>query len=196
MMHILAAYNLAYSEGTPPIFKNSDDLHSTIDECSYGESTWTTLKFRYNGPVDEHSAPWKQQEYFVHARNALRIVEWMAGNPDFHGKWDYVPFRDSHLMSGQWAWQQAVSLVADWLVRRLLIYVQDKISDDETIDSCGAMLLPIILGADKTTVSVATGHTEYHPLYISPGNLHNDMRRAHRDSVVPLACLAIPKCGS
>ena len=54
------------------------------------------------------------------------------------------------------------------------------------------MLVPIILGADKTTVSVATGNQEFHPLYMSLGNIHNDMRRAHRDSVVPLAFLAIP----
>jgi hypothetical protein len=56
------------------------------------------------------------------------------------------------------------------------------------------MLVPIVLGADKTTVSVATGQTEYHPVYISPGNVHNSMRRAHRDAVIPIAFLAIPKC--
>lgn len=55
------------------------------------------------------------------------------------------------------------------------------------------MLTPIILGADKTTVSVATGNQEFHPLYMSLGNIHNDMRRAHRESVVPIAFLAIPK---
>jgi hypothetical protein len=58
----------------------------------------------------------------------------------------------------------------------------------------GSMLVPIILGADKTTVSVATGNTEYHPVYLSPGNVHNSMRRAHRNTVVPVAFLAIPKC--
>ncbi len=55
------------------------------------------------------------------------------------------------------------------------------------------MLMPIVLGADKTTVSVATGNQEYHPLYMSIGNIHNNLRRAHRDSVVPVAFLAIPK---
>lgn len=55
------------------------------------------------------------------------------------------------------------------------------------------MVVPVVLGADKTTVSVATGHQEYHPVYMSIGNVHNDMRHAHRDSVVPVAFLAIPK---
>ena len=57
----------------------------------------------------------------------------------------------------------------------------------------GALYCPIILGADKTTVSVATGHIEYHPLYMSLGNIHNTVRRAHRNAVIPIGFLAIPK---
>lgn len=55
------------------------------------------------------------------------------------------------------------------------------------------MLTSLMLGADKTTVSVATGNTEFHPLYMSLGNFTNDARRAHRDAVMPIAFLAIPK---
>lgn len=55
------------------------------------------------------------------------------------------------------------------------------------------MLCPIILGSDKTTVSVATGNVEYHPLYLSIGNVHNSVRRAHHNAVVPIGFLAIPK---
>jgi hypothetical protein len=55
------------------------------------------------------------------------------------------------------------------------------------------MFVPVILGSDKTTVSVATGHNEYYPLYISPGNVHNNVRRAHREAVTILAFLALPK---
>jgi hypothetical protein len=57
----------------------------------------------------------------------------------------------------------------------------------------GSLYVAIILGADKTTVSVATGHVEYHPLYLSIGNVHNGVRRAHRNAVVPIGFLAIPK---
>ena len=61
-------------------------------------------------------------------------------------------------------------------------------------DLHGTMFTPVILGADKTTVSVLTGHQQYHPVYMSLGNIHNEMRRAHREALVPLAFLAIPKC--
>jgi hypothetical protein len=55
------------------------------------------------------------------------------------------------------------------------------------------MLVPVILGSDKTTVSVATGHNEYYPLYASIGIVHNNVRRAHRGAVALIAFLAIPK---
>jgi len=68
---------------------------------------------------------------------------------------------------------------------------QEIIAEDP--DTHGAMFVPVVLGSDKTTVSVGTGHTEYYPLYISLGNVHNNVRRAHRDAVSILAFLAIPK---
>jgi hypothetical protein len=55
------------------------------------------------------------------------------------------------------------------------------------------MLFETVAGADKTTVSVATGHTEYHPVYFSSGNLTNEARRAHGSGVLPIAFLSIPK---
>lgn len=60
-------------------------------------------------------------------------------------------------------------------------------------NSEGCLLVPIIVGSDKTTVSVATGQNEYYPLYASVGNVHNNVRRAHRGALSVLAFLPIPK---
>ena len=57
----------------------------------------------------------------------------------------------------------------------------------------GAMFTPVILGSDKTTVSVATGQNDYYPLYISLGNVHNCAQRAHRNAVSLITFLSIPK---
>jgi hypothetical protein len=57
----------------------------------------------------------------------------------------------------------------------------------------GSMFVPIILRSDKTTVSVATGHTQYYPLYLSIGNIHNNVRRAHHGGVNLIAFLATAK---
>ena len=67
------------------------------------------------------------------------------------------------------------------------------ITQDTHIDSEGCTFVPIILGSDKTTVSVATGQNEYYPLYLSIGNVHNSVRQAHRGAVTVLAFLANPK---
>jgi Plavaka transposase len=56
----------------------------------------------------------------------------------------------------------------------------------------GALFVPVILGSDKTTVSVATGQNDFYPLYISIGNIHNSVRRAHRDGVSILGFLCVP----
>ena len=75
-----------------------------------------------------------------------------------------------------------------------IITTQDIIAEDQ--ESHGSTFVPLIIGSDKTTVSVATGHTEYHPLYLSVGNIFNSVRRAHRNGVVLVGFLAIPKCES
>ena len=68
---------------------------------------------------------------------------------------------------------------------------KDKIAKDPATH--GAILIPIILGSDKTTVSVATGHNKYYPLYISIGSVHNNIQRAHCGTLALIAFLAIPK---
>ena len=64
---------------------------------------------------------------------------------------------------------------------------------EDPVNNEGAICVPIILGSDKTTVSVGTGDIEYHPLYLSIGTIHNSVRRAHRNGVVLIGFLAIPK---
>ena len=54
------------------------------------------------------------------------------------------------------------------------------------------MFVPIILGSDKMTVSVGTGHNQYWPVYLSIRNIHNNVRRAHWNGLVLLGFLAIP----
>ena len=55
------------------------------------------------------------------------------------------------------------------------------------------MVVPLLLGSDKTLASNATSQNEFHPLYLSLGNLKNAIRHAHQDAIVPIGFLAIPK---
>ena len=56
------------------------------------------------------------------------------------------------------------------------------------------MLVPVIVGSDKMTVSIGTGHIEYWPVYLSIGNLFNNVHRAHHNGLMLVGFLAIPKC--
>lgn len=73
----------------------------------------------------------------------------------------------------------------------LIKLLQDIIASD--LRNHGSVFCPIILGSDKTTVSVATGQNDYYPLYMSNGLIHNNVRRAHRNGVSLIGFLAIPK---
>jgi hypothetical protein len=58
------------------------------------------------------------------------------------------------------------------------------------------MFVPVIVGSDKTTVSVGTGDNEFWPVYGSIGNIHNNIRRAHGTGLVLIGFLSIPKGNS
>ncbi|KAF9489865.1 hypothetical protein BDN71DRAFT_1400860 [Pleurotus eryngii] len=170
--------------GQEPPFENHKDLYATIDSVEHGASRWKSFSVSYNGEIDLGSTPpsWMTATYEVWYRDPLAIMEKQLANPDFCGKIDYGPKlvhdngtrQYTDFMSGNWAWREA-----------------NKIAEDEACD--GAMLVPVILGSDKTTVSVATGNNEFYPLYGGIGNVHNNVRRAHRDAVSLIALLAIPK---
>ncbi|KAJ8495314.1 hypothetical protein ONZ51_g1758 [Trametes cubensis] len=183
LMDLWAADVLRYG-GTPP-FADHVDLHRTIDATDLGDVSWTVLHISYVGPRPTHDVPpWMNETYELWYRDPRKVALKMLADPTFDGHFDYAAHREftakgerrySNLMSGNWAWK-----------------ISDAISTD-IAESDGAMVVPIVLGSDKTTVSVATGQNDYYPLYMSLGNLHNGMRRAHRDSILPIAFLAIPK---
>ena len=83
------------------------------------------------------------------------------------------------------------------LIYAIIFYITDFHTFQNTIavdrKTHGAMLVPVVSGSDKTTVSVTTGHQEYHPVYQSPGNLTNPARCRHGNGVLPTTFLPIPK---
>ncbi|KAI1783349.1 hypothetical protein LXA43DRAFT_903775 [Ganoderma leucocontextum] len=186
LLDILRARDVLHGyEDIPPIFNDSKHYFESLDAVQYGGCTWQSIAFRYTGPTDETSPSWKRKQYVVHHLNALESLEMMVASPEFKDAFDTRPYeqyictptgeqtrRFCNLMSGQWATQKAIA------------------KDPATH---GAMLTVFALGADKMTVSTQTGNQEFHPMYHTVGNIHNDMRRAHHEAVVPFAFLAIPK---
>ncbi|KAH9019352.1 hypothetical protein EDB85DRAFT_1873220 [Lactarius pseudohatsudake] len=165
------------------LFDGRDSLYAVIDSTPIGDAVWQGFSLSYDGPRPNVIPQWMTTAYDVWHRDARQVLHNLLANPDFDCEFDYIPFREfdakkrrrwQDFMSGDWAWREANRIAADPTTR-------------------GALLVPLILGSDKTTVSVATGQNEYYPLYLSIGNVRNNVRRAHRNAVVLLGFLAIPK---
>ncbi|KAF8217294.1 hypothetical protein K438DRAFT_1914649 [Mycena galopus ATCC 62051] len=129
---------------------------------------------------------WMTQPYEVCMRDLREVLHNQLGTRSFKDHVDYVPYCQfnhagkrawSNLMLGDWAWKQATEITLN-------------------PDNHGCAFMPIVAGSDKTTstsFTVATGHQEYHPVYASPGILSGPACRAHGNSVLAVAYLAIPK---
>ncbi|EMD34567.1 hypothetical protein CERSUDRAFT_67025 [Gelatoporia subvermispora B] len=187
ILSLLWAATLAKHKDSPPL-QGHTSLYDTIDSIPFGDMPWQSVTMHYT-ELDEsqttHPA-WQKAEYDVWFRDPRTVIHNILANPDFRGEFDYTPIRDHvpeklggglrrrNFMSGDWAWNQATQITAN-------------------PETHGSMFVPLILGSDKTTVSVATGQNEYWPLYLSIGNVHNNVRRAHRNALVVIEFLAIPK---
>lgn len=200
LMDLWASTLLNY--GDCPPFADHNDLYNTIDSTPLGDAPWQSFSTTYNGEKPtEDVPPWMDAEYHVWHRDPLTVVRNLLNNPDFDGEFDYAPYQETgpngeqhfqDYFSGDWVWEQSVG--GSYFSRDLVSPAripQDKIAEDPVTH--GSTFVPIILGSDKTTVSVATGQNEYYPLYASIGNIHNNVRRAHRNGLVIIGFLAIPK---
>ncbi|KAF7366229.1 C2H2-type domain-containing protein [Mycena venus] len=163
-------------------FHDYKDIYETIDATTVGDAPWKCLRTEpFNTAPD--APAWARQEYEIWYRDPDVVIANMLDNPDLDGAFDTTPY--VHLdANGKRHWSDFMSANFAWR------HCDQIYEEDPTTE--GAMYTPIFFGSDKTTVSVATGD-EYHPGYISLGNPHNNIRRAHRNTVMPFVFLAIPK---
>ncbi|KAF9226131.1 hypothetical protein BS17DRAFT_794398 [Gyrodon lividus] len=178
--------SLAIHSDMPP-FTDHQDLYTTIDATPLGNVPWSSHSISYMGDRTSNIPLWMDTSYEFYFCNPHKLVQNILKNLDFKDELDYTPYCEweecsdgmhSHrwhdLMSVDWAWNQA-----------------DIIAQDPEKHS--STFVPIILGSDKTTVSVAMGQNNYYPLYLSVGNVHNNVRCTHRNAIVLVGFLAIAK---
>ena len=101
-------------------FANKDDLHETIDATMAGNiPPWQCFYVSHKSKgEDEATAPWKVAEYPVYFHDPWAVLHMQLANPDFKSEMDFTPKQVynqddkrtyKNLMSGNWAWHQAVS---------------------------------------------------------------------------------------
>ncbi|KAG1733929.1 uncharacterized protein EDB91DRAFT_1238521 [Suillus paluster] len=167
------AATLIKHNDSPP-FVSHHDLYDTIDATPLGNVAWESFSMSFNGVKPAENVPlWMDATHDVWFHDPHLLIHNMLANPDFDGEIEYTPYQDYNKCCN-WAWNQA-----------------DIIAQNQ--EAHGSIFIPLIIGSDKMTISVAIGHTEYHPLYLSISNIFNGVRYAHCNGVVLVGFLAIPK---
>ncbi|KAI6118059.1 hypothetical protein F5141DRAFT_1000549, partial [Pisolithus sp. B1] len=168
------------------LFTNHTDLYRIIDSTHTGDVKWDNFTIRYTGEEQGgEPAPWMSDTYEVWYQDPCEVIHGILVSSEFTDSLDYVPYWEYDASNDQRCWQDF--MLGDWAWEQA-----DRIlSDDPTV--AGATLVPIILGSDKTTISVATGQTDYYPLYLSIRNIHNTLHCAHWNAVILIGFLAMPK---
>ncbi|KAI6032451.1 hypothetical protein EDC04DRAFT_2868927 [Pisolithus marmoratus] len=162
--------------GGNPLFANHTDLYHVIDSMSIGAFKWENFKIAYKCKHQDGQNADEQDELIKLAGLGGQDGQdgpnapWMF---DVYDVWYWDPHQD--FMLGDWAWEEV-----------------DKIISVNPM-SVRATLVPIILGSDKTTFSVATGQMDYYLLYLSIGNVCNTTCHVHHDAVVLIGFLAMSK---
>ncbi|KAG1835972.1 hypothetical protein DFJ58DRAFT_719199 [Suillus subalutaceus] len=155
LLDLWAATLLKHNDKPP--FADCHDLYKTIDSTPSFKVQYTGEKLAHNIP------PWMDQPYDVWYHDPHEVVRSMLANPEYAMEMDYQPYCEYLTDSDECQWQDFMS--SDWAWNQA-----DIISEDP--ETLGSMFVPVVLGSDKTTVSVATGANDYYPLYVSIGNEH------------------------
>jgi hypothetical protein len=113
----LWAATLMPHDAIPP-FSNYRELCKTIDATPVGGVAWQNIDLSYQGQLPEEAPMWMEDQYTLWYRDPRLVFKNMLENPEFQELFDYAPFRQydangdrryENVMSGDWAWNQAVS---------------------------------------------------------------------------------------
>lgn len=113
----LWAASVLESGGTSP-WRTTADLYATIDEIRHGDAPWKSYSICYDGPLPHGTPPeWMTRTYELCIRDSRQVLHQQFATPEFKDKMNMTPYRQfnragkrvfTNLMSGDWAWKQAV----------------------------------------------------------------------------------------
>ncbi|KAG1862924.1 hypothetical protein C8R48DRAFT_603235 [Suillus tomentosus] len=93
-------------------------------------------------------------------RDALEVVHHIFGNPIFANHMEYDPYEINN--NGEHEYRE-------WMSCEHAFKIQDKLP-------IGATIVPIILASDKTPATRHTDSLEMHPMFLTIGNIHSEIR--------------------
>jgi hypothetical protein len=121
LLHLWAADRARHDEDGP--FAGHNDLYKKIDAIELGSVPWKSFSMSHRGQAQDGPVPsWMEADYGVCFRDPRALVKNLISNPDFAKEFDYCPYQEyernaagrhihrfQNVMSGDWAWKQAVS---------------------------------------------------------------------------------------
>jgi Plavaka transposase len=115
-LDIWEAIVLQYGGSAP--WRNAQDLYETIDMIQHGDAPWKVYNIRYKGPRPAGIPPnWMTETFELCTRDSRVVLHHQLASSEFKGSTNFVPYQQfdregrrvwSNLMSGDWAWKQAV----------------------------------------------------------------------------------------
>lgn len=92
-------------------------MYETIDQIQAGPVPFRSYDFQYCGPMPPSPPKWMTQTYELYARDPRHVLQQQLSTPEFADHFTPIPYHQfkpdgerifSNLMSGDWAWDQAV----------------------------------------------------------------------------------------
>ena len=111
------AAKLKAGDDTPLPWSSTDDMYRTIDLIQEGDTPFVTICFKYSGPIPPNPPNWMTEMYKLCTRDLQILLHHQLATTDFANAFTPRPYRQfdhtgdrvwSNLMSGDWAWKEAV----------------------------------------------------------------------------------------
>ena len=111
---------------------NAEAMYSTVDKIQEGVAPFQTVYFQYKGPLPPNPPTWMTTKFELCVRDARQVLREQLRNKAFDGQFNPAPYQQydsqsqrvfSNLMSGDWAWREAVRLLRlliNWFAPRLM----------------------------------------------------------------------------
>lgn len=113
------AATLKANDDTPLPWASAREMYATIDSIQDGDAPFETVRFKYSGQIPANPPRWMTETYELCTRDSRILLHNQLATTDFVDMFDYKPYRQfdhtndrvwSNLMSGDWAWNEAVCL--------------------------------------------------------------------------------------
>ncbi|KIK11688.1 hypothetical protein PISMIDRAFT_122289, partial [Pisolithus microcarpus 441] len=144
-------------------FESARSFLKRVDKLRTGPA-WSCEMIDVCGDVVSEDGTLKHEQLELWRRDPIECVQDLMGNPAFRDAMSYVPQRAytdangenriyDEMWTGNWWWD-----------------VQSRLPE-------GAVVAPVILSSDKTTLSQFSGDKKAWPVYLTIGNISKDVRR-------------------